>query len=68
MKQIFCNKCGKQFDFWDEQEDYSIHTRIGYGSKYDEEELRLDLCIKCMENLIDGCVINPLTDYTEVQA
>ena len=68
MKQMFCNKCGKRFDFWDVQEEYHIHTRIGYGSIYDGEDLELDLCIQCMDNLIKECVINPLTDYTEVQA
>lgn len=48
-------------DFWDIQEDYSIHTTIGYGSKYDEEKVELDICCDCMDELIDKCVISPLT-------
>ena len=47
-------------DFWDIQEDYSIHTTIGYGSKYDEERVELDFCCECMDKLIDKCVISPL--------
>lgn len=62
MKKTTCNLCGKNFDFWDEQEDFSIYTRIGYGSKYDDEQLKLDLCCECMDKLIDRCVISPVAD------
>jgi hypothetical protein len=47
-------------DVWDVQEDYTIHTRIGYGSKYDEEEVELHICCDCMDKIIDKCVISPL--------
>ena len=64
MKKTYCNKCGKEFgdvnqDFND---DFSIHTRIGYGSKYDMYYVKLDLCSACMDELIDTCVINPVVD------
>lgn len=59
-KTILCNMCGKQFDIWDTQEDFSINRRLGYGTKYDGDELQLDLCCDCMEKIIDECKISPI--------
>lgn len=59
-----CNKCGKQFNLWDEKEDFSIRKRLGYGTKYDGDTLELDLCCDCMESLIDSCTINPIITNT----
>ena len=47
-------------DFWDIQEDNTIHKTAGYGSKYDEEEIELHICCDCMDKLIDRCVISPI--------
>lgn len=66
MKKTICNLCGKNFDFWDEQGNFSIYTCIGYGSKYDGEQLKLDLCCECMDNLIDLCVISPVSEHDAV--
>lgn len=63
-KEITCNKCGKKFDVWDSQEDFSLHRKLGYGTKYDGETLDIDLCCECMDKLIDECVISPLSDNT----
>jgi hypothetical protein len=61
MRNPFCNMCGKKFDICDEQEDFSIYRRrIGYGSKYDGHELKLDLCCECMDRIIGDCMINPV--------
>ena len=60
MNIRYCNICGSKMDVWDVQEDYTIHTRIGYGSKYDEEEIELHICCDCMDKLIDNCAISPL--------
>lgn len=59
-KTIICNKCGKQFDFWDTQENFDIHTVCGYGSKFDGEEIELDLCCSCFDKLVEECAISPL--------
>lgn len=61
-RKITCNMCGKAFDFWDEQEDFSIERLVGYGSKYDTCQLRLDLCCECMDKIIDQCVIPPIKE------
>ena len=60
-KQLYCNKCGKKFDIYDEQEQFSFSSWLGYGTKYDGSRLDLDLCCQCMEELIDSCKINPVT-------
>lgn len=61
IKDCFCNKCGKRLDIFDIQEEFCIESRLGYGTKYDGDYLRLDLCCDCMEELIDSCKINPIT-------
>ena len=63
MKKTICNMCGKEFDLWDEQEDFSIiKSRIGYGSRYDDHRLELRFCCDCMDRIIDLCRIHPTTD------
>jgi len=62
VKECFCSKCGKKFDIWDCQEDFRIHRQLGYGTKYDGDKLELNLCCKCVEELIDTCVLNPIID------
>lgn len=57
---ITCNMCGKELDIWDVQEAFSIERRLGYGTKYDGDKLRLDLCCDCMEKIIDECKISPI--------
>lgn len=60
MNIRYCNICGSKMDFWDIQEDYTIHTTAGYGSKYDEEEIEIHICCDCMDRLIDRCAISPV--------
>ena len=60
MNIRYCNICGSKMDCWDVQEDYTIHTRAGYGSKYDEEDIELHICCDCMDKIIDSCAISPI--------
>lgn len=62
--KVYCNMCGKELDFWDRQEGFSIHTHCGYGTKYDGEYIELDLCCECMENLVEKCEISPISNNT----
>lgn len=68
MRKMFCNLCGKEYGDinQDYNDEFSIHTMIGYGSKYDMHILKLDLCSSCMDKLIDQCVIPPVTDIYEM--
>lgn len=65
-KATYCNLCGKKFDEWDKQEDFSIHRNLGYGTKYDSDILDLDLCCDCMEKFLDDiiprCQISPIAE------
>ena len=61
-EKVFCNKCGKEMDIFDKQEDFTIcKDRLGYGTKFDGEKLKIRLCCDCMEELIDSCKILPIT-------
>lgn len=65
MTKRFCNVCGCEFDEWDEQEDFSLERRIGYGSTHDGEVIRLDMCCRCFDEFVDTyliprCSISPL--------
>ena len=68
MKKVICNMCGKELDVWDLQEnqDYSLHTKIGYGSKHDGDNVNLDLCCDCFDKILDKiiplCKHNPITE------
>ena len=57
-----CNVCGKEFDTWDESENFVVHSRLGYGTKFDGDELNLHICCKCMESIIDSCKVSPITE------
>jgi hypothetical protein len=56
---IRCNHCGSQMDEWDIEEDYHIHTTVGYGSAYDGDEIDLRLCCKCFDKLVGECAVPP---------
>lgn len=63
-----CNVCGKEFNMWDEQEDFGLHYHCGYGSKFDECLIDLDMCCNCfdkiMDDVISQCKINPIKELS----
>lgn len=64
--KTLCNLCGKEFDKLDELEGFGVHTRFGYGSKFDGDNVELDLCCECLDKLMDKlireCKINPIVE------
>lgn len=67
MTRVYCNKCGKIFDEYDLHNGAGMWVRAHYGSKFDGDEVHMDICISCMDELIDSCVINPInTENTSV--
>lgn len=60
VKQVYCNLCGRKMDEFDVNQHFFMQKIIGYGSKYDGDDLRVRLCSKCMDDLIDKCVISPI--------
>ena len=59
-KKKVCNVCGNEFNMYDDIDGYSIHKKVGYGSKYDGKFMHMNICIKCMDKLIDSCRIKPV--------
>lgn len=57
-----CNRCGKELDFWDIQEDFTIHRHVGYGSGYDGEVINLRLCCECFDRLVNECKVSPVEE------
>ena len=66
MLEQKCNKCGKIFDAQDVYNQFGIHQKIENGSAYHGEEIDLDLCCACFDELIDEilpkCKLNPVVD------
>lgn len=55
----FCTLCGKAMDEFDENQNLTIHTRLGYGSVHDGDLVHIRLCCDCIDSLIDDCVLDP---------
>ena len=59
-----CHFCGKQFNFWDERQDFSFFRHVGYGSKYDRTDIALNLCCHCFDKVMDWllpqCAVDPV--------
>jgi len=47
---------------WDISENFHIHKNLGYGTKYDGDNLKLNLCCSCIEEIIDNCTISPIEE------
>lgn len=60
-KQV-CNLCGKELDFFDRQENFTIHTRIGYGSVHDGDKVHLQFCCDCFDKVVAMCAVSPIEE------
>ena len=64
--KTLCNVCGKEFDMRDDYAEFGIHKQAVYGSKYDGDNIDLDICCDCFDKLMDKfipmCKINPITE------
>ena len=57
-----CNLCGSLLDEWDEQQNLFIHKKLGYGSSYDGDEIRLQLCCNCFDGIVGLCAVSPIVE------
>lgn len=59
-----CNSCGQAVE---EHEAISFSYAYGYVSKFDLSQLKLTLCVSCLDKLTDKlikeCSVNPLIEY-----
>lgn len=62
-KQV-CNLCGKELDFFDRQENFTIHTRIGYGSIHDGDKVHLQFCCDCFDKVVAMCTVSPIEEVS----
>lgn len=60
-----CNRCGRELDLFDRQQDFTIHKRIGYGSIHDGDMVTLRLCSRCFDDLVGACAIWPIRECAE---
>ena len=64
-KKIKCSACGKTFDIWDYQEDFSFDKWIGYGSNYDEQHIEFKLCCDCFDKIFD--IVKPMIKNIKIE-
>ena len=61
-QNLICNHCGKELDFFDLQNDFSILKRIGYGSVHDGVDVHMGLCSDCFDKLVEECEVSPIEE------
>ena len=71
-KIVRCNLCGKEFDTWDELQNFNLKYSIQYGSTHDGEKIDCNMCCDCFDKLIDTyilpkCVENPIKNNEEAE-
>lgn len=57
-----CNRCGRELDFFDLQQDFTIHKKIQYGSSYDGCQVHYQLCCDCFDKAVEECKVNPIKE------
>lgn len=62
MSENVCNVCGKRFDEWDENCNFSIDTTVGYGSIFDGDRIRIQFCTECFDALVNNCTVSPIVE------
>lgn len=65
MIKHICNYCGKELDGNNEWNHATCTTHLGYGSKYDGDYFRLDLCTACTDKFIE--LVRPLCKEDPLQ-
>jgi hypothetical protein len=61
LEKVTCSMCGKNMCNITEPECISgipIDATFGYGSKFDGNEIHLDLCDECIEDIVRDCNYN----------
>jgi len=53
LEKKVCSLCGKELDFWDEEQGFRIDHHVGYGSIYDGDHIKEQLCCECLDRLIE---------------
>lgn len=66
-----CTMCNRILNEFDINGDFSYHKWIGYGSRYDENRLDVELCGECFDKvvsfIVNNSATNPLREYEDRQ-
>ena len=60
IQATVCHLCGCELDFYDVQNDFVIHRVPGYGSKHDNDVVRMQFCCSCFDKIVDQCAVSPV--------
>lgn len=60
VRIIQCNKCGKEIEKLEEDSRLHIEACLGHFSKYDGDEIEVDLCSECADAFLDSLKIDPV--------
>ena len=52
-----CSFCKKEFDEWDEQQNFNIDFYGMFGSRHDGEHIKIHLCCECADKIIDEYIL-----------
>lgn len=62
-QDLICNCCGKVID--DLSGSLTIDGVMPWLSKYDFDLLDMTLCPDCLDAIVDGCAVSPITAYED---
>ena len=62
-QELICNYCGKVID--DFSGSVTIDGVMPWLSKYDFDLLNMTLCPDCLDAIVDGCAVSPITVYED---
>lgn len=65
-KTKVCNVCGKELGILDQDSDYTMCVRMGYGTSYDLEYAEIHMCCECLDHLVESCAVNPLVGEWDI--
>lgn len=60
-----CNRCGRELDVFDLQQDFTIHKKIQYGGSYDGCQVHYQLCCDCFDKAVEQCKVNPIKEVED---
>ena len=64
--KVICNICGKEMDDVDLRNNIRIDKCLGYGSKFDGEDIHLDICCDCLDKIIESCKVDPRAKFISI--
>lgn len=61
-----CNICGKELGVLDQDSDYTMCVRMGYGTNHDLEYAEIHMCCECLDHLVETCKVSPIVGEYDI--